>query len=262
MLRVARSSMRVEKLCHPRVSSWLPPWPGRSPRPLLAPRRKGAFGILVVEQHGLQFLAHVPFDVVGEHAQEDMGPGLGAVVDGTDLQIHGLQAAEGPFHRTQPLVGAHRAGTVELALRQAGADHVEAVEPGLGGDGSLIAPIGEDTVVVDGPREVLRHLVLADDLPLPDLPGACRAVSLLRSVQAGPRWPRAVPGCQSAFKVDPGSARKIDPSLGCPGSQQEGPARLRVAPCDTWSGAAWEVPVDPPGQPGRRPGRRRVTIDV
>ena len=38
---------------------------------------------------------------------------------------------------------------------------------------------------------------------------------------------------------------------GCPGSQHEGPARLRVALCVTRSGAAGGgVPVDPPGQPG------------
>ena len=35
-------------------------------------------------------------------------------------------------------------------------------------------------------------------------------------------------------------------------------ARLRVAPCATRSEAARGVPVDPPGQPGRRHGRRRL----
>ena len=43
-------------------------------------------------------------------------------------------------------------------------------------------------------------------------------------------------------KNDPLSASKIDPLIrrvgGCPGSQQEGPARLRVALCVTRSGAA------------------------
>ncbi len=39
---------------------------------------------------------------------------------------------------------------------------------------------------------------------------------------------------------------------GCPGSPREGPARLRVALCVTRSEAAWEGPVGPPGQPGRR----------
>ncbi len=68
--------------------------------------------------------------------------------------------------------------------------------------------------------------------------------------------------CQSALKFDPRSACNIDPPEwhggGCPGSQQGGPARLRVAPCATRSEAARGVPVGPPGQPGRGDGRRRV----
>ncbi len=135
----------------------------------------GTFSLLVVEQQGLQSLAQVPFDVVGAQAQEDVGaaPGLGAVVDGADLQVHALQAAVGPFHRAQPLGGAPRAGPVECALRQAGADHGETVEPGLGGDGGVVSLGGENPVSVDGPRDVLGHLVRADDLaaPLPALPG-------------------------------------------------------------------------------------------
>ncbi len=85
---------------------------------------------------------------------------------------------------------------------------------------------------------------------------------------AGLAWMRSVlpadddilasdrPGCQSAFNSDPLSACKIDPPPcfdgGCPGSPREGPARLRVALCVTRSEAAWEGPVGPPGQPGRR----------
>ena len=62
--------------------------------------------------------------------------------------------------------------------------------------------------------------------------------------------------CQPALKIDPQSASKIDPPPlwhggGCPGSQQGGPGRLRVAFCAARSGAARGVPVDPPGQPGR-----------
>ena len=48
-------------------------------------------------------------------------------------------------------------------------------------------------------------------------------------------------GCQSALKFDPLSACNIDPPEwhggGCPGSQQGGPARLRVALCATRSEA-------------------------
>ncbi len=111
----------------------------------------------------------------------------GAVVDGAHLQV--LEAAEGPFHGAQPLVGPHRAGTVELALRQA--DHVE--ELGLGGDGSRIAPIGEDPLVVDGPREMLGHP--ADDLPLPDLPGALET-ALVSPCRCGNRCEQGLGGLE------------------------------------------------------------------
>ena len=74
-------------------------------------------------------------------------------------------------HGAQPLVCPHRSGSVEFGLRQAGADHVETVEPGLGSDGDVITLPCEDAVVVDGPCEVLCHLVPADDPadPLCDL---------------------------------------------------------------------------------------------
>ncbi len=62
-------------------------------------------------------------------------------------------------------------GPSVCAGRQAGADHRETVKGSLGNDGGLVALKGEDIVVVDGPRDVLRHPVLADDLadPLADL---------------------------------------------------------------------------------------------
>ena len=76
------------------------------------------------------------------------------------------------------------------------------------------------------------------------------------------RQPAVRDACQSALKFDPLSACNIDPPEwhggGCPGSQQGGPARLRVALCATRSEAAWGVPVGPPGQPGRGDGRRRT----
>ena len=71
-------------------------------------------------------------------------PWFGAVMDGTDLRstVFRLRMCAPP---NSPLVRAHRAGTIDLVLRQAGADHVQAVEPGLGGDCGVIAPAGEDT---------------------------------------------------------------------------------------------------------------------
>ena len=62
--------------------------------------------------------------------------------------------------------------------------------------------------------------------------------------------------CQRRSKISPPGRSKTSPLNGtrcwggCPGSQ--GPALLRVALALRRSEAAWEVPVDPPGQPLHR----------
>ena len=82
-------------------------------------------------------LAHVPLDVVGEHAQEDVGAHArrGPVVDRADLEIDGLDASG---RRARPGPGSCRrapsAASSRAFGRQAGADDVDAVERGLGGD--------------------------------------------------------------------------------------------------------------------------------
>ncbi len=97
--------------------------------------------VMVVEQHWSQRLAHVPFEIVGEHAEQDMGahPRCGPMEHGTQLDIDGLHAAEGAFDAGKALVGPHGIGGAEGFLRQVGAQHVEAVERGFGGDGGLVA---------------------------------------------------------------------------------------------------------------------------
>ena len=62
--------------------------------------------------------------------------------------------------------------------------------------------------------------------------------------------------------LTPNRRAKLTPLSGTaevvPVVNRGGPARLRVAPRVTRSEAAWGVPVGPPGQPGRRDGRRQV----
>ena len=52
--------------------------------------------IVVVEENRRQIAAHVPLDVVGEHAEKDVAayPVLEAVMNRADLQIHGLDRAK------------------------------------------------------------------------------------------------------------------------------------------------------------------------
>ncbi len=118
----------------------------------------------VVEEQRSERLAHVPLDVVGEHAQEDVSSDvvLGAVVNGPHQQVHALQAAEGSFDEGQALVLAHGVCGRELRLRLAGADDVDPVQRALARDGLLASSPGEDTIL-DGELEVLAHLVAAED---------------------------------------------------------------------------------------------------
>ena len=76
----------------------------------------GGGAVVVVEQDGLERLAHVPFDVVGEHAEEARGRARGGAVrwiDRADLEIDGLEAAEGALDLAKAFVGADRSRAVE-----------------------------------------------------------------------------------------------------------------------------------------------------
>ena len=124
-------------------------------------RRGGA--VMVVEQDGRQAAAHVEFDVVGEHAEEDVGAhaGRGPMEHRADFEIDGLYRAEGALDLGQGFVGADRLLGRERLLRHVGADDIDAVEPGLGGDRVVGAAVGEARVG-DDDLEVLAHLVLVE----------------------------------------------------------------------------------------------------
>ena len=126
----------------------------------LADRREalglGGGAIVVVKEDGCQRLPHVPFEVIGEQAQEDVGADaiLVPVEDGPHFEVDGLAAAEGAFDRREGLIGAHRGLGVEFGLRYRCAQHGDAVEPGFGLVRGVVAGEGEITVG-DGAGEVL-----------------------------------------------------------------------------------------------------------
>jgi hypothetical protein len=61
---------------------------------------------------------------------------IAAVNDGAKSAQLGALAftAIGLFHTAETFVGAHYGGSVGVCGRQVGADHIDAVERGLGGD--------------------------------------------------------------------------------------------------------------------------------
>ena len=95
----------------------------------------------------------MPFDMAGEHAQEDMGahPRCQPMVDRSQVQIDSLETAEGALDAGEALIGADHALGCQGFVVDAGADDIKAVEPGLGGDAVGIAHEGE---AVSGNRDV------------------------------------------------------------------------------------------------------------
>ena len=120
-----------------------------------------AFGIR--KEESAPGFAHVPFDVVGEHAEKEVGadPVRGAMVDGTDPQTDRLDRSKYPLHARQRFVVPHAVRGGHIGLGQRGSDHVDAVEGGFLRDAVLLAAELQ-AVGGDLPLEVLFHLVVVD----------------------------------------------------------------------------------------------------
>jgi hypothetical protein len=86
-------------------------------------------------------MAQMPFDVQGEHAQEDVRADavLEAVVNRADLQLGALERAKVALDLFELLVSAHHVGRVEPFGGDGGAQDVDAVQGGLLGDSCVLA---------------------------------------------------------------------------------------------------------------------------
>jgi len=119
----------------------------------------------------------VPAHIGREQAQEEVraDPVLAPVVDGAHLELARLEDPEVPLHLAEPLVGEDHPVRVHALGCDAGADDVEPIEGGLGGDG-LGAPLIAEGPLRDDELEVLGHLVAVLDPadPHPDGRGAAQ----------------------------------------------------------------------------------------
>lgn len=136
----------------------------------------GAFGVFFLKEERGESAAEVPFEVVGEHPQEEVGvDAVGApVVDGADAQGEGLERAEGGLHRAESLVGGDDAGGGEVVGGDIGAHHIEAVEGRFLGDPVFAAAEGEASGA-GFDLEVLPHPVAVEDAGGPFDDGALAA---------------------------------------------------------------------------------------
>ena len=174
-------------------------------------RRAGVTGssgcewCLVGEQQRREAGVEFEGDVVGEHAEEHVGADarLEVVVDRADLD-RVLDRAERAFGHLELLVGADGRARAESLGRAGGADDVEAVERGLGGDLVGLALVGE-VAVGDLEFEVLGDLELVDDAPdaLADLAGVGVAQAAARPGRPSP-WP-----CSSSASVEANSSARL-----------------------------------------------------
>ena len=94
------------------------------------------------------------------------------MADGAHVQF-GVEGAEEPFDVGEVFVAQHDLIALKCLVGQAGAQHVDAVEGGLGGDGVLVAGeaerlVGDVQVKVLGHLELVAHLAHPQrDLVLP-----------------------------------------------------------------------------------------------
>src|SRR3974377_2174366 len=75
----------------------------------------------------------------------------------TQLEIDCLQRAEGVLDAAETFVGAHRGSGIGFWGRRNCADHIEAVERGLGGNAERVLGKAE-RLVGDGDLEVFGHV--------------------------------------------------------------------------------------------------------
>ena len=218
-VRVARSASRVWKLwtgspCGVRLPLALARAAGDR-RAGWTGEERWSLGSSSSKSKGARRASHVPLDVVGEHAQKDVGShSVGqAMVDGPHLEVDALVAAEGALDAAEALVGPDRLRRREVGLGHVGADDVEAVEGGLFGDPRLIAAVAE-AVFVDLGVEVLADLVGAQ--------GAVGAGGDLVLAPQGALWApcRFGDGLQLAL----GGVEKLLALAAPPGCQQRVPA--------------------------------------
>src|SRR5271165_277375 len=96
----------------------------------------GGFKVVVLKQHRGEVSLHPPDDVVGQHAQEDMGAdAMGpAMVDRADVEVAGFDVAEAALGGAEAFIGEDEGGFGEAVSGKRASDHIYAVEGGFGGD--------------------------------------------------------------------------------------------------------------------------------
>ena len=97
--------------------------------------------LLIVEEQRSQSAPHVPFDIVGKHAEEHVcaHAWFSPMKDGPNAQAKALEGTKCPFDLRERLIRSHGIGCGELVSRLAGSNDVETIQGSLSVDGVLAA---------------------------------------------------------------------------------------------------------------------------
>ena len=127
---------------------------------------------LVDEEEGSQGFAHMPFDIVRQHTQEQVSAdaSLQAVMDGADAQVQALERPEGLLDIAQAFVSPHGVLCAQRVGRLWRADDIDPIQCLLAGNGVFLSrptqhPVGDlhgkvfgDLVTAKGPTDLLADL--------------------------------------------------------------------------------------------------------
>jgi hypothetical protein len=115
-------------------------------------------------------------------------PAFQPVTHRADLEIDGLDAAEGALHPGQGFVAAHGGRVVHDLEAEAGAHDIDAIRGGLGFDRVGFAREGEARIG-DGQIEMFAHFMLVDHAAdgQRDVRGATQRLALARGGQSDTR---------------------------------------------------------------------------
>ena len=128
----------------------------------------GTVRVVVIEQERGEGFSHVPFHVVGEHAEKDVSSNSlsGVVINGPYFQIYGFEATKSAFNNCQTFVGLDSFVCGDGLFGEASSDDIDAVEGRFTLD-VFVVSLELEAVIGNGVAKVLAHLAPSEHSPQP-----------------------------------------------------------------------------------------------
>ena len=140
----------------------------------------GTVRVVVIEQERGEGFSHVPFHVVGEHAEKDVSSNSlsGVVINGPYFQIYGFEATKSAFNNCQTFVGLDSFVCGDGLFGEASSDDIDAVEgrftlassddiDAVSRSSVFVVSLELEAVIGNGVAKVLAHLAPSEHSPQP-----------------------------------------------------------------------------------------------